>query len=385
MVGEVAMTLVVLVSAGLLLRSFAAALRVTPPFEADGVLSFEVTLSRASYADAAAIVAFHSAFRTNLVAASGVRGVSAILPLPLDGGRWSGSFYPEGRMPGPNDEYPNAQYNVALPGYFAAMRIALREGREFTDDDAAGRTPVAIVNEALAARYWPGENAIGKRINTIDQPDGTFSTIIAVVPNVRRLGATEEEAPQIYLPLLQKIERRLSYVVRADGDPLAILPVVREALKGIDAGLPVARVARMSDLLARSVAPQRFNAALLGIFAVTALLLASGGLFGVVSYLVTQRDHELGVRMALGGRPVDILRLVVGDGMAMALTGIVIGLAGAWFATRALRGMLFGVTAGDPVTWVSVALLLGLVSFAASYLPARRATRIDPVVALRGN
>ncbi len=384
-VGEVALSLVVLVSAGLLLRSFGAAQRVTPPFDAAGVLSFELTLPRASHPDAAAIVAFHTAFRTSLAAAPGVRAVSAILPLPLDGGRWSGSFYAEGRQPGPNDEYPNAQYNVALPGYFAAMRLPLREGREFTDDDAAGRTPVAIVNEALAAQYWPGENALGKRINTIDQEDGIYSTIIAVVPNVRRLGATEPEVPQIYLPLLQKIERRLSYVVRTEGDPLAAVGVVRETLRAIDPGLPVARVAAMEDLLARSVAPQRFNAALLGIFALIALVLASGGLFGVVSYLVVQRDHELGVRIALGGRPADILRLIVGDGMAMAGAGILIGIVGAWIATRALQGLLFGVSPNDPVTWITVAAVLAAVSFLASYLPARRATRIDPITALRGN
>jgi predicted permease len=382
--GEVALTLVVLVSAGLLLRTFQSLQRIAPAFDPQGVMSFEVTLPRASYADAAAIIAFHANARATLAAIPGVTEVGAVLPLPLAGEGWSGSWYPEGRQPGPNEESPNTQYNVAVPGYFATMRIPLREGREFTDEDDATRPGVAIVNEALATRYWPGESAIGKRVNTIDQEDGVYSTVVGVVPTVRRMGAAESEEPQMYLPLAQKIERRISYVVRTSGDPTASLGAIREVMRRVDPALPLAKVAPMGELLARSVAPQRFNAALLAIFAVIALVLASGGLFGVVSYLVTQRDHELGVRLALGGQPRDILRLVVADGMRMALGGILIGLAGAWFATRALRGLLFGVSAADPLTWGGVALLLAVVAFLASYLPARRATRIDPVTALRG-
>ncbi len=384
-VAEVAITFVVLVSAGLLLRTFDSLQRATPAFDASGVLTFEVTLPRATYADAAAIVAFHTTAREALAAVPGVTEVGAVLPLPLAGEGWSGSWYPEGRQPAPDEESPNTQYNVALPGYFAAMRIPLREGREFTLDDAADRPAVAIVNTALAERYWPGESAIGKRINTIDQPDGEYSTIVGVAPTVRRGGATEAEEPQVYLPLAQKIERRITYVVRAAGDPTAVVGGVRAAMRGVDASLPLAKLAPMDELVARSVAPQRFNATLLAAFALVALVLASGGLFGVVSYLVTQRGHELGVRLALGGRSRDILRLVIGDGMVMAGAGVALGVIGAWIATRALRGLLFGVSVSDPLTWGGVALLLLAVALVASWIPARRATRVDPVAALRGS
>ena len=383
-IGEVALTLVVLITAGLLFRTFNAAQQVTPAFDADSVLTFELTLPDAAYRSDTTIYAFHNALRARLATLPGVTTVSSVFPLPLDGGQWSGSYYPEGHRPGPNDEFPNAQYSVALPDYFATMRIRLRAGREFTADDIEGTAPVAIVSEALAARHWPGESAIGNRINTIDQKDGVYSMVIGVAPNVRRLGATDTDAPQIYLPLLQHTERRVSYVVRTNGDPSTFAQVVRDAVHAVDPTLPLARIAAMRELVDHSVAPQRFNAALLLIFAAIALLLASGGLFGVVSYLVTQRDHELAVRLALGGRPVDILRLIVGEGMSMAIGGIAVGLVIAWAVTRALQGLLFGVTRADPFTWASVALLLVFVCFIASWLPARRATHIDPATVLRG-
>lgn len=381
---EVALTLVVLVNAGLLLRTFVAAQRVVPAFQADGVLTFEVALPRTSYANAASLAAMHTLLSQRLAELPGVTSVSAVYPLPLSGGQWSGSYYLEGRQPGPNEEYPNAQYSVALPRYFETMKIPLRAGREFTADDATGRTAVIVVNEAFAARNWPGENPLGKRVNTIDDRDGEYSTVVGVVPNVRRMGATDIDAPQVYRPFFQHAERRVSYVVRTREAPLSAVPAVRDAIRSLDAMLPLARISSLNDLVEKSVAPQRFNASVLGVFALIALLLASGGLFGVISYLVTQRNHELGVRMALGGQPTDIVRLVLTDGVLMAVGGVVIGAIGAWIMTRALQGLLFGVSRSDPVTWLVVPALLLVISLLAAWLPARRATRIDPAAVLRG-
>jgi predicted permease len=271
-----------------------------------------------------------------------------------------------------------------MPDYFATMGVPVVAGREFTLDDVRGRPEVVIVSEELARLHWPGEDPIGKRLNILDQPDSLYSTVVGVVPAIRIAGIEEAKQPQIYMPMLQRTQRTVSYVVRGSADPLALLPGVRAAVGEFNASLPVARVAPMQQLVERSFAARRFNAALLGIFAAVALLLASVGLYGVVSYLVAQRNRELGLRLALGSTPHALTRLVVADGMRMALAGIVLGLIGASLASRALQGLLFGVSRGDPWTYTLVAILLATVAFFASWLPARRVTRISPVEAMRG-
>ncbi len=241
-----------------------------------------------------------------------------------------------------------------------------------------------IVNEAFVQRHWPGQDALGKRINGIDDDDSTSSIIVGVVANVRRLGATEPDAPQIYLSLAQHAERSVSYAVRTVGEPTALIPLVRETVRTLDPMLPLARVAPMTSLVDQSLAPQRFSASVLAVFGLVALTLASGGLFGVISYLVSLRQQELGVRLALGCRPRDVVALVLADGVRMAAWGIALGSGAAWLLTRALRGMLFGVGPHDPSTWIVMPVVLLLVAIIAAWAPARRASRFDPVRTLRG-
>lgn len=382
-VAEVAMALVILVGAGLLTRSLLALQRVDPGFRPGPALTFAVTLPRARYDSPGKLAAFHAALQERLAAIAGVEAVSAVDPLPLGGNNWSGTFHVEGLVVPPGGQDPHAEYAVALPGFVDALRMRLVRGREFTPADGRDAPAVVVVDERLAARYFPGQDPIGRRVSQ-QGAEGPFATIVGVVGHVYRSGPAREGEPQIYFPFAQHVQAPLSYVLRTSTDPLSLVRSVRGAVSGIDPALPIARVATMASLEQGALARERFNALLLALFAVTALLLAAIGLYGVMAYLVSQRLGEIGIRLALGGRPRDVVRLVIGEGMLMAAIGIAIGAAAALALGRLIEGMLHGVTPTDPLTFVAIAVTLAVVSFVASALPARRATRADPVRALRG-
>jgi len=380
-VGEVALAVVILMGAGLLVRSFRALQRVDNGFSTAPALTFSVTLPRARYDSAWKLVALHDQLRARLASVPGVRAVSALDPLPLSGSAWSGSFDVEGLEVAPGRQEPHAEFAVGLPGFVAATGMALVHGREFTAADGADAPPVVLVDERLAATYWPGEDAIGKRVNPGARD---WATIVGIVRHVHRAGPRDEGEPQIYMPFAQRPQAPLSYVLRTDLDPRSLVSAVRREVAAVDPELPVARIATMATLQAAATARDRFNALMLVLFATTALLLATVGLYGVVAYLVTQRQGEIGIRLALGGQPADVMRLVMREGLVLAGSGIVLGTATALAAGRILEGLLFGVAPTDPATFVAIAAALVVVASVASAVPARRATRTDPAAALRG-
>lgn len=379
---EVAMALVILVGAGLLTRSFLALQRVDLGFDTASALTFSVTLPGARYDSPARLAAFHADLQQRLAAVPGVTAASAVDPLPLGGTNWSGTFHVEGRIVPPGGQDPHGEYGVALPGFVRALGMRLVRGRDFAATDVPGAPAVVIVDERLADTYFPGEDALGKRISQ-QGAEGPFATVVGVVSHVHRSGPTRAGEPQIYFPFAQHVQTPLSYVVRTSVDPLTVLRAVRGEVTAADAELPIARVATMDALASRALARERFNALILGCFAGTALLLAAVGLYGVMAYLVAQRQAEIGIRMALGGGPRDVVGLVVGDGMRMALAGIGIGLLASLALGRVLDGLLYGIEPTDPPTYVAIAVTLAVVALLATALPARRAAKADPVSVLR--
>jgi putative ABC transport system permease protein len=381
-VAEVAMALVILVGAGLLTRSFIALQHVDQGFSPGQALTFAVTLPRARYENAAKMIAFHQQLQPRMAAIPGVTAASGVDPLPLGGTNWSGTFHVEGQNVPPGGEDPHGEYAVALPAFVDALGMTLLRGREFADTDGPAAPAVVIVDDRLATKYWPGQDALGKRVSQ-QGPEGPFATVVGVVKHVHRVGPAKEGEPQIYFPFAQHTQTPLSYSVRTTVDPMTVLRAVRREVAAIDPELPIARVASMETLESAALARERFNALILVVFAATALLLAAIGLYGVMAYLVTQRQAEIGIRLALGGRPRHVAGMVIGDGMRMAVAGIVLGTMASLALARVLEGLLYGIAPTDPVTYVTIAVTLALVALAASALPARRATKADPVDALR--
>jgi putative ABC transport system permease protein len=382
-VAEVAMALVILVGAGLLTRSFIALQRVDQGFSPGQALTFAVTLPRARYENAEKMIAFHQQLQPRLAAIPGVSAASGVDPLPLGGTNWSGTFHVEGQTVPPGGQDPHGEYAVALPGFVEALGMTLLRGREFAETDGLSAPLAVIVDDRLAEKYWPGQDALGKRLSQQGN-EGPFATVVGVVRHVYRVGPAREGEPQIYFPFAQHVQTPLSYSVRTSVDPMTVLRAVRSEVAAIDPELPIARVASMETLESAALARERFNALILAVFAATALLLAAIGLYGVMAYLVTQRQAEIGIRMALGGGTGDVARMVIGDGMRMALAGIALGTLAALALARLLKGLLYGIAPTDPLTYIAIAVALALVALAASAVPARRATRADPVSALRG-
>ena len=381
-VAEVAMALVILVGAGLLTRSFLALQKVDQGFNPGPTLTFAVTLPRARYDSAAKMVSFHDQLQQRLGSIPGVEAVSAIDPLPLGGSAWSGSFHIEGRPSARGQEPPHGEYNVALPGFIGTLGMHLVRGRDFEATDGRDAPLVAIVDERLVEKYWPGEDPIGKRISS-EGDEGPWASVVGVVRHVYRSGPRSEGEPQMYFAYRQRVQTPLSYVIRTSVDPVSIIRAVRGEVASLDADLPLARVASMTTLESAVLARDRFNALMLALFAATALLLAAIGLYGVMAYLVSQRQAEIGIRLALGGGTRDVARLVIGDGMRMALAGIVLGTVASLALARVLEGLLYGIEPTDPVTYVVIAAMLAVVALLASAVPARRATKADPASALR--
>jgi putative ABC transport system permease protein len=381
LIAEVALSIVLLVGATLLLRSFARLTNVDPGFRAENVLAFRVALPRASYPEDEHRVAFFDKLLGGLDALPQVTTAGMVQTLPMRGSYFL-TFEVQGRPAPKPGEKPSASHRIVSPGYFAALGIPLVRGRMFTDRDREKSPMVAVVDEAFVGRHFPQEDPIGRGLDIGNGSDG-FYEIVGVVGNVRHGSLDSNPNPTMYVPFKQDVFSQMWIVVRADGDPIQLSPVARQTVREIDPGLPAFAVVPLSTVVSDSVAPQRFSMLLLGLFAVVALFLAAVGLYGVVAYSVSQRTQEIGLRMAIGAQRGDVLGMVVGGGMKLALIGVAIGIAGALALSGVVRTMLFGVTRLDAVSYAATSLVLLTVAALACYVPARRATRVDPITALR--
>ncbi|HEX8115778.1 MAG TPA: ABC transporter permease, partial [Pyrinomonadaceae bacterium] len=380
-VGEVALTLVLLVGAGLLLKSFSRLLAVDPGLDPHNVLTLDVALPPAKYKEPQRIKDFYERLTQEAAALPGVQAAGLVSILPLAGDDSSNFVQIEGRAPLPPGQAMRAGRRNVSADYFRAIGIPVKRGRALAASDAEGAQPVLVINESLARSFFPDEDPVGKRVRTGDK--SPWVEIVGVVGDVRHRGLDVDARPEMFFPHTQTPSRRMTLVVRSSGDPAALAAPLRERVRSIDRDQPVGNVKTMEEWVSESVASRRFTAALLGVFAAAAAALAALGLYGVVSYSVAQRTHEIGLRVALGARPRDVLRLVIGQGMTLTLVGTAVGVAAALALTRVITGLLFGVGATDPAVFVAVPLLLLVVALLACYLPARRATKVDPMVALR--
>jgi putative ABC transport system permease protein len=392
-VGEMAIGTMVLVGAGLLLRSFWRLEQAPLGFDPHNVLTLRVIPRGPKYSNAEERIAFYQQTLQRVEAIPGVEAAGAVTFLPLTRVREISGFSIEGRTPALPGQEPIADYRAVTPRYFASVRIPVVEGRSFTWSDTPESLPVAIISKGLADRFWPGEDPVGKHIKQgAASSSGPWVTVVGVAGDIRDFDAATEPQPTIYIPYAQSegagsaLHDLLSLhdlVVRTAVDPSSAVSAVRSAIWSADKGLSISRMWTMEEVYSISVAPQRFSLLLLGTMAGLALLLAGAGLYGVTAYSVTQRTREIGVRMALGAKQVVVFRLIVGQGMQLAVLGVILGLAGSFALTRFLRALLFRVQPTDPATFAGVAVLLCGVGLAACYIPARRATKVDPMVALR--
>ena len=381
---EVALALVLLVSAGLLIQSVMRLRNVSPGFEVENRLTMNVVLPSAKYPQRPQWAAFYKQLgeRLNNVPGIEAAGFTSILPL---GGNFDGRGLAVEDHPKPRGQEISADTYIVTPDYLRAMKIPLLRGRALAESDTADAPLVALINETMARELWPDQDPLGKRIKFIDSERRSepWRTIVGVVADVKQYALDKKDGLQIYLPEAQYPTSFMSLVVHTAADPKAMLAAVRGEVYEMDKDLAVYNVFTMDQLLGDSISLRRFSMVLLMIFAGVALVLAGVGIYGVISYAVTQRTHEIGVRMALGASRRDIVRLVVGQGMLMTLGGIGIGLAATFVLTRLLVSLLFGISPTDPVTFVTIAAILAGVALGACFIPARRATRVDPMVALR--
>jgi putative ABC transport system permease protein len=379
---EIALAVVVLIGAGLLARSFIYLNFVNPGFDPHHLLTLRISLSGNAYSKPEQQAAFYEQLLEHARALPSIQSADASSGLPPTGWGSGRAIDVEGQPEAPPGLRPSAPCDVVSPGYFRTLRIPLVAGRLFSEQDRPGTLPVLIVNREFARRFPPDEKAIGKHVRA-DGRTGPWREIIGIVGNVRQLGPDHPESPAMYIAYVQQPAANMDVVLRTAGDPLNSVAAVKAAVRAVDPNLPVYDVATMDQRLSESVAPQRFNALLVGMFALLALGLGAIGIYGVLAYSVERRTHEIGVRVALGARRGDVLALVVEEGMRLVALGIGIGLIGALALTRLLHSLLFGVSASDPLTLVVVSVGLALVAALACYIPARRATKIDPMVALR--
>ena len=380
-IGEVATALLLLVVAGLLIRSFYRLQQVNPGFNPDNALCVNLSLPATKYAQQDQQSAFFTQLIERVYALPGVEAVGATQSLPIQSDYVLG-FNIQGRPPDPPGEDHSTNYYGVSTGYFKAMGIPLLRGRLFTEQDRKDSRRVAVINEEMSKRFFPDEDPIGKGINVTNGPE-TFREIVGIVGDVKQYGLDQPTTLQTYEPYLQNPFSGMTLIVRSQGNLTTLGSAIRSEVLALDSEQPVSRMKPLAQVVSDSVSRRRFSMVLLSIFAAVALILASVGLYGVMSYSVTQRTHELGIRAALGARPGDVLKLVIGHGMSLAGIGLAIGLAGSFAFTRVMSSFLFGVSTTDPLTFLAISVVLGGVSLAACCVPARRATKVDPLVALR--
>jgi putative ABC transport system permease protein len=381
LIGEVALSIVLLVGAALLLRSFAKLTSVEPGFRAENVLSFAVALPQTSYKDNPSRIVFFDQLLERLRAAPGVLSAAIVQQIPISGD-YMLSFNIQGKPPLTPAESPSANHRVVSPWYFATLGIPVLRGRDFTQQDADNSPMVALVDEAFVTRHFPSEDPIGRGIDIGNGTDG-FYQIVGVVGSVHHEGLQAPPAPTMYVPYKQDVFSGMSVLVRTSGEPLRFVSTARQIVHDIDRTLPAYSIAPLTTIIGDSVAARRFSMLLLVLFAGIALFLAAVGLYGVVAYAVSQRTQEIGLRMAIGADRGTVLRLVFGNGLKLAVIGVILGILGALSLTRVVASMLFEVTPFDPASYVGTVALLLAVAAVACYLPARRAMRVDPLVALR--
>jgi putative ABC transport system permease protein len=384
-VTELAIAVVLLVGAALLIQSLWRLQKVNSGLQPENILTFNVGLPEVKY-DSEKQAQFFIDLKSRLEATPGVQSASSILPLPLSGDRFSISFEIEGRPMAPKD-HPSGDFFATGVGYFRAMGIPIVKGRDFEDRDRYGSTPVVIITETFAGQFFPNEDPIGKRIkpgiSTIEGDKSTMREIIGVAGDVRNRNLSTEPRPAYYVPQTQVPFDQMVMVVKTTGEPHSLTSAATKQVAALDPDIPVFGVKSMEEYLSASVAAPRFSTTLLSIFAAVALVLTVVGLYGVMSYSVAQRTNEIGIRLALGAQPRDVLLMIVKQGSLLIVLGLGIGLLGAYAATRVISSLLFGVTAKDPITFVAAAVVLALVALLACYVPAWRATKVDPLRALR--
>jgi putative ABC transport system permease protein len=390
-VAEIAIALVLLVGAGLMLRSFFRLQEIDTGFNSESVLTFNLQLPFASYQDWRKVPEFYTQLLDRIEALPGVKSADATGFLPLQSG-WRMNFNVVGRQPSAADEELRVQYHQVSPGYFQTLGIPLISGREFQREEDATRPGVAIISQALARSLFPDEDPIGKRVSNISRgigplarylPQVNEAEIIGIVGDVKNNGIKSATEMAIYFPQSQFAYRSMNVVVRTQSNPMSIVGAVRNAVWSLDSNMPISNMKTMEQTLSDSIAPQRFTLTLLGLFAALSLALAGVGIYGVMSYTTAQRTREVGVRMALGASRSDITSLVMKQVVTLAATGVAIGLAGAFGLTRLMATLIFGVSATDPLAFTAVSMLLAGVALLAGYIPAYRATKVDPMTALR--
>ncbi len=383
---EFALSLLLVIGAGLMVRTFRAIDSVDPGFDPSNVLVAHVTLTGPRYEDDVALIDFYNQSLDRVRAIPGVESAGTVLTLPL---RWAVrgtfGFAIQGR-PGEEGRDLPVAYQVASPGYFAALRIPVLSGRDFEESDLTDAPFVAVVNEAAVDRYWPGEDVLGARVSAWGDPDDTetqWATVVGVVANTVKEGLDQDPEPELYIPMRQGVMNASTFVVRANRDPNGIAPDLRRAIAEVDPDIPLYGLSSMEDVLQSSMAQRRFRMLLIGVFAGTALLLAAVGLYGVISFTVGQRTREIGIRMALGAARDSVVAQVVAQGLARVGVGIALGLLASLVAQRAIESQVFGVSPSDPLTYVASATLFALVGVVACLVPAARAARVDPASSVR--
>jgi putative ABC transport system permease protein len=392
---EIALALVLLVGAGLLLRSYAELQRVELGMQPDGLLMTSVALPDSSYPEPADVYRFFSRLLENVAAIPGVESVAAVDAVPLGTRFSSRSFTIRGRPPVPRSEMTEVKFNVVTPGYFATVGTPLRGGRAFEPADSIDNRRVVIINDTMRRLYFPDEDPVGRQF-LFGRPEGYVTEenpnpelpwfdIVGVVADVPQRAVRQPAEPEVFLPYTEGRGDALTLLVRAagGGDPGTLAGAVRQAVWNLDPDLPVSNQGAFADLVASSSAQDRLNARLLGLFAVLALTLAGVGIYGVVSYTVSERTREIGIRMALGARAGDVMRTVLRSSLAVTAIGLGVGLAVALLASRLMSSLLFGITVTDPATFIAVSALLAAIAIGATLIPARRATKLDPTMTLR--